>query len=277
MFPSADIASAAETSGMRHFLAVVAVVVAIFSGIYVLYRIHIAGAVVRYRLTVDVDVDGVTHSGSGVVQVDYGGSLFENSARVLLNPQLSRFRSSVNGYAITVDLGEHGLLFVVNSSPLISDAHGPGLLEGPALDELPFYAYRSIFPRDAQRYPTSGSPSEIMERVRMIGEAKREPTAIAPKDLPMMVLLAANGARDSAEEVDPRDLAAAMGPGVRLESVTFEVTRDPVTPMPSVWPAWLKSQVKSPGNGFLRFAHQQLAGAPYGEDGIHFVEFEGGL
>ncbi len=46
--------------------------------------------------------------------------------------------------------------------------------------------------------------------------------------------------RNSIEEVDPRDLAAAYGPGVRLVGVTFELTHDPVTPIPSVWPSWLK-------------------------------------
>jgi hypothetical protein len=73
----------------------------------------------RYRLTVDVDVDGVTHTGSGVVEISY-----------VTRPQLSEIDGMydpghLHGYAITVDLGERGLLFVVD--------RGSGNCSRPAL------------------------------------------------------------------------------------------------------------------------------------------------
>jgi hypothetical protein len=36
----------------------------------------------------------------------------------------------------------------------------------------------------------------------------------------------------SLQEVNPLDLASALGPGVRLVRATFEVTDDPITPTP---------------------------------------------
>lgn len=75
---------------------------------------------------------------------------------------------------------------------------------------------------------------------------------------------------NSGEEVDPRNLATTMGPGVHLASVTFELTHDPVTPIPRIWPAWLKSQTVRE----VVFAHQKLWGA-FGQDGIDISAFKG--
>jgi hypothetical protein len=38
---------------------------------YVAYRSIFPTASIRYRLTLDVDVDGATHTGSGVVDISY--------------------------------------------------------------------------------------------------------------------------------------------------------------------------------------------------------------
>lgn len=248
---------------MKRLAKIVAVIVVVLVGLH--YAIVTPGVSLRYRMTVKVAVNGVTHTGSGVVEITYQ-TFRDWVIESVPVDWSSRFRGSVKGYAITIDLGDRGLLFIVNSIPLV-----PGLVGGPTLDELPFYAYRSIFSRNVQRHPTSGPPSEVMDRARMIQNAKREPIVLVAQDLPMIVLLAANGARNSAEEVDPRDIADTVGSGARLESVTFELTRDPVTPMPRIWPEWLKSATDE----YLRFAHQQLAGGVVGTSGIHISEFKG--
>jgi len=56
------------------------------------------------------------------------------------------------------------------------------------------------------------------------------------------------------EELDPRHLAAAYGPGVRLARARFEITTDPVSPMPRTWPKWLASEEQ---RGF-GFSYQRL-------------------
>jgi hypothetical protein len=42
--------------------------------------------------------------------------------------------------------------------------------------------------------------------------------------------------------VSPDDLAASFGPGVQLKHVVLQLTDDPVTPQPQIWPRWLKEQ-----------------------------------
>jgi hypothetical protein len=42
------------------------------------------------------------------------------------------------------------------------------------------------------------------------------------------------------EELDPLNLAAVYGPGVHLADARLEFTNDPVTPLPKIWPVWLK-------------------------------------
>ena len=56
------------------------------------------------------------------------------------------------------------------------------------------------------------------------------------------------------EEVDPRDLAAAYGPGVRLARARLEFTTDPFSPMPKSWPKRLADEKHHE----FRFSHQRL-------------------
>lgn len=225
---------------MTEFSTTIRVLVIVLGGIEAIRRIRNPGVFISYRLTVDVDVDGVTHSGSGIIHVAYE-ALIERSIGGFLSARMRGFRGTVKGYAITVDLGDRGLLFVVGSSTLKVAAHNDGsVLGGTTLAELPFYACRSIFPRPDQRAPTNGTAGEIRARARMIQKAKKEPISIAAVDVPMMVRFTDISNRRSVEIVDPQDLAATFGAGVRLAGVTFELARGRVTPMPSVWPNWLK-------------------------------------
>ena len=42
--------------------------------------------------------------------------------------------------------------------------------------------------------------------------------------------------------VSPYDLAASFGPGVELKRVILQLTDDPVTRPPEIWPQWLKEK-----------------------------------
>lgn len=47
--------------------------------------------------------------------------------------------------------------------------------------------------------------------------------------------------------VSPYDLAASFGPGVQLKRVTLQLTDDPITPPPTVWPRWLMEKGQMAG------------------------------
>jgi hypothetical protein len=227
---------------MRGFLKFLAVCAVIVVGVYVGYLLIFPSVTLRYRLTVDVDVDGVTHTGSGVVEIFY--QPLPDSLRGISGS--ARFGGRLRGYAITVDLGERGLLFVVDSSPFLRNSQS-GLIslpEGAPLTMLPFAVHG---------LPLSGIPSEML---RIAAELKTETRVIdvPPNKLPMIVRFTDLNNRHSIEELDPRDFAAAYGQGVRLARVQFEITNDPISPLPRTWPKWLV-EAKSVE---LEFEHQRL-------------------
>jgi hypothetical protein len=138
------------------FLAVCATIALAF---YVAYTVIFPTVYLRYRLTLDVDVDGVMRRGSGVVEIAY-----QPLQDWLVNiSQGAYFVGEMSGgYAITVDLGERGLLFGVNARPLLLVDPKTDLIALPraaGLNGLPFVAYGE---------PEDGMPSEMLELARKL-------------------------------------------------------------------------------------------------------------
>jgi hypothetical protein len=66
--------------------------------------------------------------------------------------------------------------------------------------------------------------------------------------LPMIVRLQKIDAPASMEELNPCDFEAAYGRGVHLAYASFEITNDPVTPMPPNCAKWLSQERNPRGN-----------------------------
>lgn len=109
---------------------------------------------------------------------------------------------------------------------------------------LPFAAYGRLGSYD---------PSSGLAAVREL-QTKTGSVDIPRDRLPMVVRFRNIDDGDTIEELDPRDLSAAYGPGVRLARAKLEFTTDPVSPMPRTWPKWLASE-RQRGFGF---SYQQL-------------------
>lgn len=209
------------------FLVVCAVIV---GGLYLSYLVIFPTAYLRYRLTLDVDVDGVTRTGSGVVEIAYPG-MPDWLSKI---GQGAHFTGEMHGSAITVDLGERGLLFVVDAYPADPKTR---LIAGPPATRLRFLPFAAYGLSGSGSYdPSSGSAA-----VREL-QTKKGPVDIPVNKLPMLVRFRNIDDGDTIEELDPRNLAAAYGPGVRLVRARFEFTTDPVSPMPKVWPKWLAGE-----------------------------------
>jgi hypothetical protein len=139
----------------------------------------------------------------------------------------------MRGYAITVDLGDGRMLFVVDQSPALADpATRKALLpKGANFSQLPLTAFKV----------SAGLPSELaaaIQRLRNSGKSVDIPL----DTLPMIVRFREINNRSSIEELDPRDLTVAFGSGVRLQRAKLEITNDPISPMPSIWPEWLAEE-----------------------------------
>jgi hypothetical protein len=204
-------------------LAIVAALVLVSCAAYSLIYPTIS---LRYRLTLDVDVDGVTHTGSGVVEVDYK---FEPHPFNIDN--FAFYPGHLHGNAITVDLGDRGLLFVVNANPFLydPDTKQARTRRYTTLSSLPLRAH------DFDMRPELVTDPQTIREVKL----NREPIDFPPKELPMLVRFRFLGDPPSIEQVDPLDLASTIGPAVHLKRVTFQITDDPITPIPNTWPKWL--------------------------------------
>ncbi len=184
---------------------------------------------VRYKLSLDFDVDGTVQTSSGVVEIAYpiGTDFFApiGGGRA--------FSGVFHGNAITIDLHERGLLFVVNRMAQRGLDHRPG---SRALSDLPLKTFG---------YPTEGLPSHMAPLVSALAEQTGS-VDVPIADLPMLVRFRELSDRMSLEELDPNDLESAYGGAVKLLRARLTLTKDGVTPIPASWPKWLIAAVDDP-------------------------------
>jgi hypothetical protein len=213
--------------GWTKFLVAAVVVCAALYGVGLwLWPASYPSYTIRYRLTLDVNVEGTHHIGSGVVE-----AIFQTRPR--FPPESGDTSAYLKGYAITVDLGERGLLIAVDGESHTRRAEfvGGGVIYGSTgYLRLPFAIWRN------SRSTQFGSETEYFA-----APENRTPIALNLLMLPLLVRFRDLNDRNSLEEVDPEHLDATFGPGVSLESATFQIVDDPVSPMPANWPEWLKT------------------------------------
>jgi len=172
---------------------------------------------IRYRLTINVEVDGKVVSGSGVIQVK------QSDTRGLFG-SIGGFGNEVSGDAVVVDLGTHGALFALLRGPKA----GYGDLGGPAW--MLFDAFADLLKSETDPLP----------RVRLLRE--QHPRRVLRFDqIPMLVKFRDLNDPKSVEQIDPRNLGAAFASGVVLRDALIEVTEDPLTTGIEVKLPWLKT------------------------------------
>jgi len=190
------------------------------------YDIH-----VRYRLTVEVQDGDQIKAGSSVVEAIYNIEPSWSWSGPSAYPRMV-------GYPPSVDLGEKGLLFLTFSNAARTPAQiikrnsyvGCG---GNDMYCLPFEAYNKRGTFIVTDYDTRKVP--LRELLQQSG----------PRDVPFEVLPELARYRviedwHTYKPISPYDLGASFGPGVELKRVILELTDDPVTPVPNMWPDWLK-------------------------------------
>jgi hypothetical protein len=171
----------------------------------------------RYRLTVEVETPRGLRTGSSVIAVDDDMEYSINGGGYSLSQR-------ARGEAVAVDLPGGRTLFA-----LLRGANGDSGWAGTLLFELtPPPPFR---PEDEESYRTD----------RVKNAAAKRNLIVVPPMLPYRDKLYAASAypllvtftdiRDprTVERVDPDDLAASFGPGVRLKRVTVQITNDSVT------------------------------------------------
>lgn len=172
---------------------------------------------IRYRLTVNVDVDGRLVSGAGVIQVK------QSDMRPIFG-SMGGAGNEVSGEAVVVDLGAHGVFFALLHGPKL----GFGDLGRPAW--MLFHAFDDLLKGELHPLP----------RVQLLKE-KRPSRVLHIDDIPMLVRFRDLNDPTSVEQIDPRNLAGTFGPGVSLRDVVIEITDEPVTSGVDARLPWLKT------------------------------------
>jgi len=157
----------------------------------------------RFRMIVEVDTPGGVRRGSAVYEVKAA-----NLTKIL--PEEASRDWSVKGEAVAVDLpGGHTLFALLKTTNgMRSDL---ATMSMAALDP----AFNNDIVESADR---------IAKRTGI-----RSPAPVAASDYPMLVTFADIADPRSVVAVDPANLAASFGPGVRLRGITVEVTDEAVT------------------------------------------------
>jgi hypothetical protein len=217
-----------KQGGRRKTLIALGVIV----GVLALFRFNFYDIHVRYRLTVEVQDGDQVKTGSSVIEglynirpewSDVGGP--DNNARVI-------------GYAPTVDLGDKGLLFMTfaesqRTPESIVERNNYVFCAGTDMYCLPFEAYGDR--------GTVVATSHIYYRKKELEALLRKS---GPRDVPFAALPKLARFRSGDDHrflvhVSPDNLAATFGTGVALKRVVLQLTDDPITPPPKIWPQWL--------------------------------------
>lgn len=166
-------------------------------------------ATLRYRLTLTVDDNGTQKSGSGVIEC-----IYDKEPKWIPLPSHSEWHSSVRGEAVAVDLGDRGILFSLLKQG--SDSRS-------SADEIALKAFG--FMEGPIIYPVDKRLSWISSLGKRIGARADVPFY----NLPMLVRFRDINDPKTVESVDPEDLAASFGEGVKLVGATIEITDAPIT------------------------------------------------
>jgi hypothetical protein len=159
---------------------------------------------IRYRLTLNAEVDGVPKMGSGVIEVSYGK-----------NPQIlgasAELKINVHGEAVALDLGSRGTLFALLKAGEDSRSSAEWIVLR-AFD-LP----GGSFPR-----PVEKGVNEVRQ---LSGKVD-----LPMKSLPLLVRFRDINDPMTIDKVNPLDLQASFGAGVKLTGVSVEIVSAGVWP-----------------------------------------------
>jgi hypothetical protein len=218
----------------------------------VIYSLAFPSVTVRYRLTLEAQVDGEPKTGSGVIEVTYSKqSRFAGQA-----PGIETSR----GEAVVLDLGPRGALFAL----LKADTDGRSVPETIVLRAFGF--------------PGGVLPEPIDAGLRQLQHlsGKRE---LPLTSLPLLVRFRDLNDPKTVERVDPLNVTKSFGAGAKLVRAALEIvpagiwplnslgiTGEPITRGVDQRLPWLKAL-----KGKYLHGGDSARGAPLGLDSGDFV------
>jgi hypothetical protein len=175
----------------------------------------------RFRVIATAEVDGQRFEGSTVMEAQWrqtpGGRTYSN----------------LFGETLILELGKRGTVFLL---PIEHDR------ETGAFNSLYHGAFEELF-----RAPT-GEKDKTLEAIsKGTGRHKFLAKGGDPKRLPAFIAFKDERLPRTVYELDPFDLAAELGPGVRFIGLEIEITDAPLTSVLKKRLPWLVSSSENPG------------------------------
>jgi hypothetical protein len=180
---------------MRTFGIIMLCILAVIGGGVAWCNFAYPTYIYRYRMTVEVNVDGVVHSGSSVIEVH-----FSKQPRVL--PEVLPVIAKTTGEAVFVDLGGgRNVIALLASGPNASNYNFPDQIV-PRLFDI-----NILNDGELQKVTSLRGRREIPEQY-----------------LPTFVTLSDLSAPRSVRVVKPDEFSQVLGPGVRFKGASIEMT-----------------------------------------------------
>jgi hypothetical protein len=189
---------------MRILRTIVIWVVALVVGVIVSYNLVYPTYRYRYRMTVDVMVDGVVHSGSSVIEVQLAKQPLAQLGPSVLPKAI--------GEAVFVDLGEGR-----NVTALLVPASNISNVDYPK------YVVQTHF-------QISGAENSELARLASASGSWELPES----QLPAFVTFANLEDPKTASLIGPQDFEAALGPSVHFKRVLIEMVPAGIWPLSSL-------------------------------------------
>jgi hypothetical protein len=210
---------------MRIFGIIVLCIALLIGGAVVWYQLAYPTYAYRYRMTVEVLVDGVVHSGSSVIEVK-----IQTQPKLLSN---STIVNHVNGDAVFVDLGGGKNIFA--------------LLLGGRNDDDVNYSYRII----PLLFPVSFEDSDLPKLPNLRGSRE-----LVGYDIPTLVTFANLNDPKTARLIGQTEFEQVFGAHVHFKRAWVEMTRDPVTRGIETSLPWI-ARMKANGLGSITEFHPE--------------------
>jgi hypothetical protein len=182
-----------------------AIILAAVVGAVVLYKIFYPSVTLRYRLTLEAEVDGQPKTGSGVIELSY-------QKHVSIGAMGRDVAPAFRGEAVALDLGSRGTLFALLKA-------GSDSRSGPESIVLQTFG----FPGGA--FP--GWDGENLNKLRNLSGKRDLPL----ENLPMLVSFRDVRQPKSVERIDPTDIGKNFGPNTKLKRATLEIVPAGIWPL----------------------------------------------
>lgn len=175
-------------------------ILVVFAAVYAGYHYRYPSTQLNFRTTVEVETPEGVRTGTGVIEGVYAWV-----------PSIvgRGFVTGLRGEAVVVDLGSRGLLFALLKTDLQHDS--------PLQ-----YEYLKIIAYDVIQ------GTRTRETIWKIGKLSGH-AVLDVRNMPLLVRFREINDPTTVELVDPRDLAASFGAGIKLKQVVVETTNKPVT------------------------------------------------